>query len=151
MYFMPKLGVLINDRPLVRREVWHSLGRATLVTLLCAIGIMITREWIVRLVLTRSFLPVVELLPWQLAADVVTMAAWILSMTLTALMRSAAYIFCEVARSVVFVAMAAWLMADHGVVAANWAYFASSAVHLVFAAFALRDVLWSTKSFTRKA
>jgi PST family polysaccharide transporter len=142
MYFMPKLGALINDRPNFRREVRRTVGRAALVTLVCAGGILLTRESIVLIVLAPRFTPVADLLPWQLAADVLAMAAWILSMTLTALMRSGPYVVCEIVRAAVLVGLARAMMPEHGAVAANWAYFAASAAHLSIAAIALRDILW---------
>jgi PST family polysaccharide transporter len=149
MVFMPKLGVLINDRPGFRREVWRTVGRAALVTLVCAGGILLTRESIILIVLAPRFTPVADLLPWQLAADILAMTAWILSMTLTALMRSGPYVVCEIVRAGVLVGLARVLMPEHGAVAANWAYFAASAAHVSIAAFALRDILWGQKPAQR--
>jgi PST family polysaccharide transporter len=141
MYFMPKLGALINNRPNFRREVRRTVRRAALLTLACAGSILLTREWVVLIVLAPRFAPVADLLPWQLAADVLAMVAWILSMTLTALMRSGPYVVCEIVRAAVLVCLARAMMPEHGVVAANWAYFAASAAHVSIAAIALRDIL----------
>jgi PST family polysaccharide transporter len=115
--------------------------RAAAVTAPVALAIFLLRPWIIRIVFAPGFAPVTDLLPWQLAADVVKMSAWMLTMALTALMRTRWFVVCELARAGSFVAITYALSAEHGPVAANWAYFASSLLLLLLAAIGLRDRL----------
>jgi PST family polysaccharide transporter len=141
MYFMAKLGSLARDRPQFRQEVLRSTLRAAAVTAPVALAIFLLRAWIVRILFAPSFAPVVDLIPWQLAGDVVKMTAWVLTMTLTALMRGRWFVACELARAATFVAVAMAFMDRHGPVAANWGYFAANVVQIGMATFGLRDLL----------
>jgi PST family polysaccharide transporter len=119
----------------------QSALRAAALTAPVALMIYLLRSWIVKLLFSPSFMPVVDLIPWQLAGDVVKMVAWVLTMTLTALMRARWFIASEIARAITFVGVAACFMGSHGAVAANWGYCAASMVQIMVAAVALRDLI----------
>jgi PST family polysaccharide transporter len=148
MYYMAKLGTLVNDRAGFRSEVLRSALRAAAVTAPVAFAIYLLRPWIVRVIFAPKFMPVVDLLPWQLLGDVVMMTAWVMTMTLTALMRARWYVACAITRAVVFVGVATLLIPSQGAAAANLGYCAASLAQIIIAATGLRDVLFGTHRVT---
>lgn len=142
LYFMTRMGEVVDDPLKLRHEVWRSVGTAIAVTGVLATGIFVLREWIVHIVFSKAFAPVADLLPLQLIGDVLKMAAWILSMVLVALVRTRWFIALIVIVGLVFAGSAKLLIPYMGEQGAVLAYLISSATHVVLGAIALRDVLF---------
>lgn len=146
LYLMPRLGEVIAAPESLRREVWRSLKIVAAITSSLALALFLVREWVVRLVFSSAFDGVAELMPWQLAGDVLRMAAWTLGFVLVALVRSVWYMALEIMVPLAYVAATAWLIGDYGTAGIPWAYCAAEGLHLVLGAFALRDVLFRRSS-----
>ncbi|CAN5785731.1 N/A [soil metagenome] len=145
LYFMTRLGEVVNDPRRLHREIWRTLGAAMGITVVLALGIFILREQVVHIIFSREFLPVQDLLPLQLVGDVFKMGAWIFSMVLISLVRSRAYIALSVIAPLLFAGGTKWLVPSIGIDGVMWAYVAASVAHFVLAAFALQDVLIKPK------
>ncbi len=141
LYFIPSLGERMRDRPAMRRQLLRTLAMATGSTALLALAIGLLREPIVRVVLSDKFQAVNEMLPLQLAGDVLKMAGWILAMTLVATMRTRHFIALAILSMLSFAGLTRALVPVAGVDGALWAYIATGFVQVAVGAFALRDLL----------
>jgi len=143
LHFQPRLGELVNSPRQMRAEVFRTIGSALAATASIGLVVLLLREWVVRLVFSPAFLPVVDLLPVQILGDVLKMAGWLMGFVLVATVRSAWFIVAEVVVLVVFVAGARLLVPGLGVAGANWAYVMAYGIQCVIAVFALRDILFA--------
>jgi PST family polysaccharide transporter len=142
LYFLPRLGEVVGT-PALREEIMRTFGRAVGITAVFAVAIFLLRDWVVRIVFTEEFLPVRDLMPYQLVGDVLKMAAWTLGFVLVALVRSRWYITLEMLVPAIYFGGALLLVPEHGVQGVTWAYCLAGATHFAISVFALRDVLIS--------
>jgi PST family polysaccharide transporter len=141
LYFLPRLGEVVGTRVL-REEIVRTFARAVGITAAVALTIFLLRDWVVRIVFTQEFLPVRDLMPFQLLGDVLRMAAWTLGFVLVALVRSRWYIALEILVPAIYFGAALLLVPRYGVQGVTWAYCLAGAAHFAISAFALRDVLF---------
>jgi PST family polysaccharide transporter len=140
LYFLPRLGEVVGTRAL-REEIVRTFARAVGITAAVALTIFLLRDWVVRIVFTEEFLPVRDLMPFQLLGDVLRMAAWTLGFVLVALVRSRWYIALEMLVPAIYFGGALYLVPEFGVRGVTWAYCLAGATHFAISVFALRDVL----------
>ena len=141
LFFMAQIGQSAREPLLLRRRVSRTLVQATAVTALMSLGVGALREPLIHEVLTPEFAVVAGWLPIQLLGDVPKMAGWILGMTLVGLMRTRAFMMVTLAHTLCLVGLTAVLVPVLGIGGVAWAHLASAGVHLLAAAWALRD-LW---------
>lgn len=141
LYFMPRLGEIINQAELLRKEVLQTLAAVTGITAAMAIVIFLLRELVVKIVFSSAFNGVQELMPVQLLGDVLKMSAWTLGFVLVATMRRRWYLAIELATPITLVAAVHILTPILGAVGATWSYVLSGLVQLIMAFIALRAVL----------
>jgi PST family polysaccharide transporter len=140
LYFLPRLGEVVGTRAL-REEIVRTFARAVGITAAVALTIFLLRDWVVRIVFTEEFLPVRDLMPFQLLGDVLRMAAWTLGFVLVALVRSRWYIALEMLIPAIYFGAALYLVPEFGARGVTWAYCLAGATHFAISVFALRDVL----------
>ena len=140
LYFLPRLGEVAGT-PALRREIVRTFAQAVGITAVIALAIFVLRDWVVRIVFTEEFLPVRDLMPFQLLGDVLRMAAWTLGFVLVALVRSRWYIALELLVPAIYFGGALLLVPRHGTQGVTWAYCLAGIAHFAISVFALRDVL----------
>jgi len=140
LYFLPRLGEVVGT-PALREEIVRTFARAVGTTVAVALTIFLLRDWVVRIVFTEEFLPVRDLMPFQLLGDVLRMAAWTLGFVLVALVRSRWYIALEMLIPAIYFGGALYLVPKFGARGVTWAYCLAGATHFAISVFALRDVL----------
>jgi PST family polysaccharide transporter len=143
LYFMAQFSSLGDEAErgaLLRRTVVQVAA----VTALAALGIYLLRDLVVRVVLTREFLPMTALLPFQLAGDVLKMACYPLQMALVSRRRVSVYIAQAIGAPALYVLLAAAGVPALGVTAAPLAYACAYGAVFVGLLFALRSTLLAT-------
>ena len=140
LYFHPRLGEVVGT-PALRKEIVQTFAQVVGITAATALTIFVLRDWVVRIVFTVEFLPVRDLMPFQLLGDVLRMAAWTLGFVLVALVRSRWYIALEVLVPAIYLGGALLLVPEYGARGVTWAYCLAGATHFAISAFALRDVV----------
>jgi polysaccharide transporter, PST family len=141
LYFIPSLGERLLDPPALRHQLLRTLAMATGSTALLALPIGLLREPIVQVVLSERFHPVAQMLPLQLAGDVLKMAGWILAMTLVATMRTRSFIALTILSTLSFAGFTHAFLPVAGIDGVLWAYVATGVLQVAFGAIALRDLL----------
>ena len=140
LYFLPRLGEVAGT-PALRGEILRTFAQAVGITAAVALSLFLLRDWVVRIVFTEEFLPVRDLMPFQLLGDVLRMAAWTFGFVLVALVRSRWYIALEILMPAIFFGGALLLVPRFGAQGVTWAYCLAGLVHFTISTFALRDVL----------
>jgi polysaccharide transporter, PST family len=142
LHFQPRLGEVVNSPQQLRAEVLRTIGASLAVTASMGIALLVFREWVVRLVLSPAFLPVVDLVPVQILGDVFKMAGWLSGFVLVATVRTPWFIAAELVVPVVFVAATRLLVPEFGVVGANMAYVMAYFVQFMVTVYALRKIVF---------
>jgi PST family polysaccharide transporter len=145
LYFMAHFAALSSEAErgaALRRALAQVLGFAICV----ALGVFLLRDVIIALVLTKEFVPMRELLPFQLAGDVFKLLDYPLQMALVSQRRMTWYIAQAVGGPAAYVALSGALRPEMGSQAAPMAYALSYALVLCGLLFALRATLSSTKA-----
>src|SRR5712691_9302672 len=140
LYFLPRLGEVMGT-PVLRKEIVQTFARTVGITAAVALTLFLLRDWVVRIVFTQEFLPVRDLMPFQLLGDVLRMAAWTLGFVLVALVRSRWYITLEILIPAIYFGAALYLVPEFGARGVTWAYCLAGFAHFSISVFALRDVL----------
>jgi PST family polysaccharide transporter len=141
LYFMPSLGERMADRPALRLQMLRTLAVATGSTAALALVIGLLRVPMVHTVFSPQFHLVSGLMPMQLMGDVLKMAAWILAMSLVALMRTRLFIAITVMAAVSFAGLTKVLVPSMGLEGVLWAYVCTGALQVSLGLLALRDIL----------
>ena len=150
LYFMAHFSALQTERErgvMLRR----TMGQMLLFTAAAAIGIYLLRDLIIRIVLTRRFAPMRDLLPFQLTGDVFKMVDYPLQMALVSQRRIRAYIIQAVGGPAAYVVLSYVWRPSLGIQAAPAAYAASGILTLVVLVAALQGLLRSPASSRRVA
>src|SRR5438445_2069329 len=71
LYFPARLGEVVGT-PKLREEIVRTLARGVDITADVALTIFLLRDWVVRIVFTEEFLPMRDLMPFQLLGDMLT-------------------------------------------------------------------------------
>lgn len=78
IYYLPKLSELKTYNE-VRQEIFYGYKIILPIAILSSLFIFIFKEWVVKILFTDSFIPMLELLSWQLIGDVIKIGSWIIS------------------------------------------------------------------------
>ena len=77
-YYLPKLSELKTYSE-VRQEIFYGYKIILPIAILSSLFVFIFKEWVVKILFTDSFIPMLELLSWQLIGDVIKIGSWIIS------------------------------------------------------------------------
>jgi len=95
LYFLPRFSEIRQSDEL-RREVVKGYGFVLPLVLVTAALIYLLREPLVRTLLTAEFLPLADVLGWQLTGDVLKISSWVVGFTLVSHARTQAFVITEV-------------------------------------------------------
>jgi polysaccharide transporter, PST family len=140
LYFMAQYSSL-EDESTRGAMLRRTILQVTAVTATAAVGIYLLRDVVVRVVLTREFLPMTLLLPFQLLGDVFKMACYPLQMALVSRRRSGVYIAQAIGAPMAYALFTYVSLARLGLRAAPIAYASAYAVVFVALVIALRSTL----------
>jgi PST family polysaccharide transporter len=96
LYLMPHLSSTRGEGSFAR-ELFGITHKVVLLTAAAAVGIYVLRDVMISVVFTREFVPVRDILAWQLVGDVLKMGCWPLRMALVIKLRTHWYIAIEAA------------------------------------------------------
>jgi len=104
VYFLPRFSEIRNASEL-RAEVGKGYRFVLPMVLASAFLLFVLREPLIRALLTREFLPLIDVLGWQLCGDVLKVSSWVVGFTLVSHARTTAFIATELAFSAALVAL----------------------------------------------
>jgi PST family polysaccharide transporter len=95
IYYVPKLSKL-QKYVEIKKEVYYGYKFILPLTGFACLIIYILREWIVKLLFTEQFLPMLQLLSWQLLGDFIKIGGWIVSFMMVSKAMTKIFISTEV-------------------------------------------------------
>lgn len=95
IYYVPKLSQLQKYAD-IKAEVNYGYKWILPIAAITCLIIFILKEWIVRLLFTDQFLPMLQLLSWQLLGDVLKIGSWIVSFMMLSKAMTTIFISTEV-------------------------------------------------------
>jgi PST family polysaccharide transporter len=95
VYYLPRLSE-IDQREQLHKEIAKVYRFILPVTILGAITVYLLRNWLITLLFTENFAPMLDLLAWQLAGDVIKIGSWVLGFVMLARAMTKAYIATEI-------------------------------------------------------
>lgn len=93
--------------------------------------IYLLRDFIVWLLFTDDFKPMVELFKWQLVGDVIKITAWLLSYLMLAKAMTKAFMLTEVLFSITFILLSVLFIESYGLVGMTYAYTLNYTFYLI--------------------
>jgi O-antigen/teichoic acid export membrane protein len=140
IYYLPKLSATVDKRDL-RAELRKGYFVIMPIVMAAALCVYLTREWVVRILFTEDFMPMVGLFRWMLIGDVVKLASWLIAYLMLAKAMTRAFIVTEVVFSASFVLFSMVLTDHFGLVGVTYAHALNYALYL-FAVVVLTRRFW---------
>jgi PST family polysaccharide transporter len=95
IYYVPKLSKLKKYEE-IKKEVYYGYKFILPLTGFACLSIYVLREWIVKILFTEQFLPMLQLLSWQLLGDFIKIGGWIISFMMVSKAMTKIFISTEV-------------------------------------------------------
>ena len=94
VYYLPRLSELKKYEE-VKKEVFLGYQVILPVALISSVFIYLLKEIVVKLLFTDEFMPMLELLAWQLVGDVIKIASWIISLMMLSKAMTGLFVITE--------------------------------------------------------
>tara|TARA_B100001063_G_scaffold492_1_gene385 strand:- start:10624 stop:11868 length:1245 start_codon:yes stop_codon:yes gene_type:complete len=130
VYFLPKLSE-ITDKKALRGELLSGYKVILPIVMLVSAAIYILKDFIVFILFSDDFKPMIELFLWQLIGDVIKIAAWLLSYLMLAKAMTKRYMAVEVLFNVIFVGISIYMVNSYGLIGITYAFAASYSIYFV--------------------
>lgn len=141
LYSFTTYRAVSHDPAALQREVEQTLRGALLVITPIICVLLVSREWLIRLIFSADYLPAAEMLRVQLVGDLFKVIAWAIGLPIVASGRLGVHVTLEfVFSSALVVGAAVWTRAL-GPVGAAWAFTANVALACIVYLFVLRPTL----------
>lgn len=121
VYYLPRLSELKTSK-LIAKEI--KLGYAYILPLVivASLCIFLLRDFIIQLLFSKSFLPMNEIIGWQLIGDVFKIGSWLLSYLMLSKALTKTYIITEIVTALLFLGLVHYLTASNGLIGVTQAY-----------------------------
>jgi PST family polysaccharide transporter len=101
LYYLPRLSELRDLRD-VHGEIVRSFRLVVPAVAVMSLAVFLSRDLIIRILFTESFLPMRDLFGWQMAGDVVKIASWMLAFVMLGRAMTGLFIVTEIAFAALF-------------------------------------------------
>jgi PST family polysaccharide transporter len=105
------------------------------IVFIISLAIFFLREFIVLILYTEEFLPMIDLFFWQMMGNVVKITAWLFGYILVAKAMVKYTTLSEVFLAITFVLMTFFLVKKYGVIEATYSYLINSFFYLIMMAY----------------
>jgi len=140
VYYLPKLSE-IQDKVELRNEIFNGYKIIMPIVIILAIVIYTLREYVIIIVFSESFMPMMDLFLWQLIGDVVKIASWLLGYMTLAKAMTKTYISLEIFGSLNFIGLSIYFIDIYGLVGITYAFTINYIIYLFIMIFIFRRLL----------
>jgi O-antigen/teichoic acid export membrane protein len=130
VYYLPKLAAT-SDRHALRSELLNGYRVIMPIVIAAALMLYVMREWVVLILFSDAFSPMLLLFRWMLIGDVIKLASWLVAYLMLAKAMTRAFIVTEVVFSASFVALVMILTEHYGLEGVTYAYAVNYTMYLV--------------------
>jgi len=147
LYYLPKLSTTTETRQ-VRAELRSGYLTIMPIVILMALGIYAGKAFILKLVFTSEFEPMLALFKWMLIGDVIKLASWLVSYLMLAKAMTKSFIATEIIFTTLFVLLTVALTPRYGLQGVMIAHALNYLLYLIAVVFLTRG-LWHQVSVRR--
>lgn len=144
IYFLPRFSE-ISDKISLRNEILKGYMFVLPLTIFAGLMIFIFKAFIVRLLFSDEFLPMLPLFKFQITGDILKISAWILSMTLMAKAMTKIYVITDLIFSAIYYFLSVIFIRNYGIIGATYAYSIHYLLYLLVMLYIFRDMLFLNK------
>lgn len=130
-YFLPRLS-LLSHKEAVLTEIFKTLKFVIPFSILLALVIYLTRDFIVSILFTKEFNLAKEIIPYQLIGDCIKITAWVFAFPMLALGKTKWYIASEIVAAISFAGLSFILTSYIGINGVIISYIATYCIYLSF-------------------
>lgn len=129
-YYLPRLSE-IKAKSELRQEL--KSGYKIIIPLVAslALGLFVLKDFIVWLLFSPDFKPMIELFKWQLIGDVIKISAWLLAYLMLAKAMAKAFIITEIIFAISFSFLSIYFVEIFGFVGLSYAFAMNYAIYLL--------------------
>lgn len=130
IYYLPKLSAIQNNTEL-KKEIFSGYKIIMPIVLIMALIIFLLRDYIILIVFTEKFMPMLDLFAWQLVGDVIKIASLLLGYAILAKAMAKIYIYTEVGFSISFILLSIIFIDTFGLIGMTYAFSMNYSLHLI--------------------
>jgi O-antigen/teichoic acid export membrane protein len=131
IYYLPRLSEIHNYREL-KTELKTTLCFSLPLTIAFSFTVYALRTRVIETLFSAEFIPIIPLLPFQLAGDVIKVASWIIGMIMWAKSMTRLLIITELLFTASFVALTTLAFNYYGLIGTAYGYLVNYALYLAF-------------------
>lgn len=121
VYFLPKFAAL-RDAQSLQQEVRRGYSFVLVLVAVSASLIFLLREPLIVTLLTPEFLPIADVLGWQLLGDVLKIGSWVTAYTMVSHARTKTFVATEIGFAVLLAGLTSAFATRWGLAGAAWGY-----------------------------
>ncbi len=140
VYYLPRLSE-INSKSEMRKELINGYKIILPVVIFLAFLIWLFKIWVMHILFTADFLPMLPLFKYQLLGDVFKIGSWLLGFIMISKALTKTYIITEILFSVSFVILSYILMDSYGIIGTTYAFCINYAVYWVLMWFLMKKYI----------
>ena len=130
VYYMPRLSEITNKFEL-RKEISKGYKMILPVVGLLAVAIWVTKDLIIHILFTPSFLPMKPLFTFQLLGDFFKIGSWLLAYLMIAKAMTKVFIATEIIFATSYVVLSYYFMNHYGIVGSTYAFCVNYGVYWI--------------------
>jgi len=140
VYYLPRLSE-IKDKKELKKEIINGYKIIMPIVIFLACMIYILKNFIVLILFSKDFLPMMELFKWQLIGDVIKIASWLLAYLMLAKAMTKLFIISEIVFVSSWVIFSILGVKYFGLIGVTYAFALNYFIYFVFIYFYFRKVV----------
>lgn len=141
IYYLPRLSEIKHDDEL-RKEILKGYQFLLPITVIGSIAIYLLREFIIDLLFTADFKPMMSLFFWQLLGNIFKIASWLIAFLMLARAMTRVYIITEILFGILLYTSTVLLTKIYGLEGATIAYCLNYFIYLLVMIWIFRKILF---------
>ncbi|EJG1064232.1 O-antigen translocase [Vibrio parahaemolyticus] len=144
-YYLPRLSE-IKDRFELRKELLNGYKVILpILTILC-FSIYLLKDFIVWLLFSEDFYPMLSLFKWQLVGDFLKISSWLLAYLMLAKAMTKVYVLTEIFFAITFVLFSIYFVSHHGLIGMSYAFATNYFCYLIAMVFIMNKYIFIKNS-----
>lgn len=131
VYYLPRLSEITDPKEL-KNEILNGYKLILPVVSILALIIYVLKSYIIGILFTDNFLPMLFLFKWQLIGDVIKISSWLLAYLMLAKSMTKLYVYTEITFSILFITLSIIFINIYGLVGVTYAFAANYTFYLLF-------------------
>lgn len=140
VYYLPRLSE-INTKEELRKEIVNGYKIILPMVGLLAFAIWLGKVWVVKILFTEEFMPMLPLFKFQLIGDFLKIGSWLLGFIMISKALTKTFIISEILFSCSFVILSFFFMEYYGVIGTTYAFCLNYALYWILLWFLMKKYI----------